>query len=99
MPLKHIYSKEDSKVVEIEFRRGAFLSLQSHDLFEETDVIAYLMTFDPRPFDGKGVLVFFELGISISGFHDAEPTQEGISVFRKGTWDEFRETLTPFSVE
>jgi hypothetical protein len=90
------YSKLDGKVVEVAFLPGTTLLFQGHSLFEEKDLVDFLMKHDMHPVEFLGFLVFFELGIATGGFHDQDDSQKAITVFRKGRWDEFRNKATPF---
>ena len=85
------YSLLDNKVCEISFLPSSKLLFKGKLLFEEMDLIDWLMTFDPKPYEFVGFLIFFELGITVTGFHESDESQKAITIFRKGRWDEIRE--------
>jgi hypothetical protein len=92
------YSTDDGKVVEIACVRGARLAYEDHDdLFERPHLIEFLMRFDPTPQEAMGFLVFLNLGITVTGFHDEDESQKAIVAFRRGRMDEFRSMFHPYS--
>ena len=88
------YSKIDGKVEEIAFLPAAKLIYQGHDLFRDEGVIDFLSQYD-IPYEIVGFVVFLELGITVTGFHDNDESQKAIVVCRKGRFDAFRDELTP----
>jgi hypothetical protein len=86
------YSNRDSRVVEITFRPNARLLYKGVDLFQKEAVISFLSQYD-RPFEIVGFVVFLDLGILMTGFHDNDESQKAITVFRKGRMDQFRGQL------
>jgi hypothetical protein len=93
-PLTIRYSTQDLKVVEIAFLPQGRLFYQGVGLFQKADVITFLSQYD-RPFEIVGFVVFLELGITLTGFHDNDESQKAITVFREGRWDDCRGQLTP----
>jgi hypothetical protein len=75
---------------------GSYVTLLNHDLFAEPNLIAFLTRLDPNPFLFVGFVVFLELGIRLSGFHDGDESQKAIGVVRGGYWDEFVSEFVPF---
>ena len=58
---------------------GANAIVDPNELFE-TDA--------GKPVETFGFLVYQHIGINTAGYHDNEPSQEAINVFRKGYWDD-----------
>jgi hypothetical protein len=93
-PLMIRYSSQSSQVVEIAFLPSATLLYKGVDLFTKADVIRFLAQYD-RPLEIVGFVVFMNLGITMTGFHDNDASQKAIVAFSKGRMDEFRNDLTP----
>lgn len=90
------YCKNGTGLEEVVFAPGAQISFRGQRLFECEDAIAFLRTFDPTPYLWVGFVIFAELGIRLSGFHDKDESQLAIGVVRRGYWDEYREDFVPY---
>ena len=90
------YSVADSGVVEVAFVPGEVLFFEERNLLEHPDPVAVLSRSDPTPFEFLGFLVFFGLGVTVTGFHDDDPAQRAVTVFRRGRWDDYRPQMTPY---
>lgn len=57
-------------------------------IFEERplDVLRELSVNDPHPMEYMGFIFFFKLGLSLTGFHDADTAQRAASVFPRDRW-------------
>ncbi len=95
-PLSIRYSMDDGKVVELAFDPKVKVLFHGENLFEHPALIQFLLQFDSKPFEWVGFLIFLELGITVAGFHDGDESQKGITVFRKGRWDDFRNEFIVF---
>ncbi len=78
------YSIPDWTVVELSFLPEEHLFFNNKNLFQEKDLITFLLKFDSNPIDYLGFLTFFDLGITVTGYHDDED-QKAITVFKKGS--------------
>ncbi|PHS00954.1 MAG: hypothetical protein COA78_23225 [Blastopirellula sp.] len=96
-PMNVRYSQDDGKVVEIGFDPTAGLLFHGSNLCNESSLVEFLLQFDPQPFEWVGFLIFLELGITATGFHDEDESQKAITVFRKGRWDEFRDEFNAYT--
>lgn len=81
------YSKEGALAVEIAFLPSTTLLFADVDLFRCDDPIRILMQHDPAPYESFGFLVFLELGMTITGYHDRDDAQRAITMFQRGRWD------------
>ena len=61
-----------------------------------TQVIEHLATFDESPLEYLGFVVFLELGLALTGFHDQDESQKAVSLFEKGAWDRKRDRMKEF---
>lgn len=88
-------------VEEINFSNyyGDDLLFQGINLFKDNDldVIARMKAMSKQKiFEFYGFIIFFDLGIALSGFHDSDEDQKSVSIFQNGAWDEFRDEMTVY---
>ena len=91
------YALDDGALFEAVFRPGSDLRFQGVNLFETAEPISYLRRFDPAPVECFVSILFLNLGIGLSGFHDQDESRKAISVVRRGYWNEYAEYFVPFS--
>jgi len=84
------YDSGDNKVCEMAFLPGVPLYFNGRSLFLETDPIGVLKTFDRTPLLIVGFVVFFKLGLTLTGFHDDDNAEQAITAFRLGRWDDLK---------
>ena len=89
------YSNED-KVVEMTFWPPGTLLLDSRNLLQGSDQVKRLSVHDKHPLEHVGFVVFYELGLAMTGFHDGDKGQEAITIFSKGKWDDSKENMRPY---
>jgi hypothetical protein len=89
------YAQSDNGLNEVGFAPETHLFFRGQNLFSSSDAIAYLRQFDPVPWLWVGFVVFLELGIQLSGFHDNDESQLEIAVMRRGYWDQYRDNFMP----
>ncbi|MGI0120190.1 hypothetical protein [Zooshikella sp. RANM57] len=90
------YDSETNGVVEISFGPESGLMLDGVYLYSSSDLTKYLLSKDPHPVECFGFLLYLNLGIAATGFHDGDEDQKAISVFQKGRWDSMKDNFTPF---
>lgn len=91
-----VYSLDDDKLIEIGFGPNIKnLVFNNIRMFCENPeiVIKNLMTFDDKPFEHVGFIVFFELGITLAGIFDRDDSDKAITVFNKGRWDFMKQKM------
>jgi hypothetical protein len=74
------------------------LLFEGQDLFRAPDTVGFLSQFD-SPMTAVGMIMFLELGVRLSGFHDSNEADKAIEVVRRGHWDEFKSRLVPYKME
>jgi hypothetical protein len=84
------YSIADGKVVEVSFLPGVDLVFEGRNMFKEPDLVGYLRQFDQEVYEYMGFLIFLDLGITVTGFHDNDDAQKAIVAFRKGRMANYR---------
>ncbi len=90
------YSKTATSVVEVSLLPAMQLLLDSRDLFRERDPIQTILQYDPNPFEWVGFIIFLEIGLAITGYHDDDASQRAITAFCKGRWDPYRDQFSEF---
>jgi hypothetical protein len=53
-----------------------------------------LLKLDPDPLERVGFLVFTRIGITTTGYHDGDDSQRAITVYPRGTYDDFLKKAT-----
>jgi hypothetical protein len=56
-------------------------------LMPELDALRLLIDRDSNPYESVGFVIFPNLGISMTGFHDNDPDEKAVSVSEKGRLD------------
>jgi hypothetical protein len=98
-PVSIRYTLDDIKVNEVSLGTDSRLWFHEQNLMEVPDLVGFLMLHDSEPFEDLGFLLFFELGLAITGFHDGDDDDRAITAFRRGAWDEFKAEAQPFSLQ
>jgi hypothetical protein len=82
---------EQDAVVEMGFGPGdCALQFCGQELWtpgSQPDPLPLLLRHDPEPLELHGFLVFRELGMTVTGYHDDDPGQRAITCFIRGRWD------------
>ena len=68
------------------------------DRNEHPDPNPIFLKLDPEPLETLGFLVFLKIGVTTTGYHDDDPSQQAISVFPKGKWDNLLTDAKPADV-
>ena len=84
------FSKMDDALVEIAFLKTAKVMLNGIDVFGDPGSFARIAELDDEVFEFYGFLVFFGLGITLTGFHDKDEAQKALTMFHRGRWDQFK---------
>ncbi|MEO8362647.1 MAG: hypothetical protein ABI672_21660 [Vicinamibacteria bacterium] len=90
------YDGKERTVVEVGLVPPARVFLEETELFSAQDPMRLLMVNDPAPMEYLGFIVFFHLGVTLSGFHDRDPSQEALTAFAPGRWDHLRSAMRPY---
>ena len=92
------YDSETNGVVEISFGSDGGLMLDNQDLYGSSNLTKYLLSKDPSPVECFGFLLFLDIGLAATGFHDDDEDQRAISIFRKGRWDSMKDNFASISL-
>ena len=57
-----------------------------HDLHDDPN--PKLLKLDPSPIEYVGFLIFLELGVTTTGYHDGDDSQRALTAFRRGDYDD-----------
>ena len=59
-------------------------------------VLRTLMVSDSQPLTYLGFVVFLNLGVALTGFHDGDESQKAATLFPEGAWDKRVPKMQPF---
>jgi hypothetical protein len=80
-------SPKDGTVVEIGLVPEIEVVLDGVNIFSSSDSFEKLVKKDGDPYEHLGFMIFLNLGITMTGFHDNDESQKAVTVFAKGRWD------------
>ncbi len=89
----------DSHVAEISATRNAEVTYNGRKLFVDPTLWRELIMQEPSPREYAGTIVLPSLQLSLSGFHDHDPSQLSATVFAKGHWDALLPKSKPFHLQ
>ena len=89
------YAQADDGLADITLTPPASALYEGRDLLALENPISFLRAFDSTPLKAVGITVFFQLGISLTGFDLPADPQKGVGLFAKGSWDSLRHRLRP----
>ena len=81
------FDARDDLLCEIGFSRQCVVNLDGIDVFSDHDAFEKILLKDSNVFEFYGFLVFFGLGITLTGFHDRSESDKAMTVFQRGRWD------------
>ena len=90
-------SVKDQTVVEVGLIPKAAVRLGDVDIFGSPTAFEDLIKTDGNPMESPGgFIVLLNLGITMTGFHDSDPSQKAVTAFVKGHWDDLRSELKAY---
>lgn len=96
--LRVAFGVHDEGVVEFGLTPACSAVIDGVSLFDADDPIAVLIHLDRDPQLLFGFLVFQAIGITLTGFHDADVSQRAVCLFARGRFDRFSADMTPYVV-
>lgn len=81
------FGATDNLLCEVGFSPKCSVILSDIDIFNDPETLQKILLKDSLVFEFYGFLVFFNLGITLTGFHDGNESQKAISAFARGHWD------------
>jgi hypothetical protein len=94
------YSSDD-KLVEIGLPRSCVnATINGISIFTppKKDRIAELLALDSDAYEDVGIILFKNLGITVTGFGHSDDADVAMSVFSRGHWDEDLESMKEYKV-
>jgi hypothetical protein len=91
--VKVSYSSE-GRVNNIDIIPPARALYKGIDLLAVEDPVSQLVPDDPEPLAELGIVLFLGLGLALNA-PGSDPSEKGISVFQKGSWDAQKMRLRP----
>jgi hypothetical protein len=83
-------------LVEVGLLPEASVSIMGVNVFGDPKSFINICDLDTEPKEILGFIVFLNLGITMTGFHDRDESQKAVTAFARGRWDASRAQMTPF---
>ena len=90
------YGTDSGEVVEIAIPTEQSISIGGAPLLPSVDPVSTLLELDRDPVLCLGFLLFLKLGVAITGLHDDDREQSGLTVFPEGRWDDLAAHFEPY---
>ena len=90
---------EADKLVEVGFGPAAPVSIHGIHPFTDQGAFDSLCRLDGNPCKVLGFIVFRNLGITLTGFHDKDESQKALTAFARGRWDVLEPQMKPYSLQ
>jgi hypothetical protein len=85
-------------VVEVYFLPDTDVLLAGIDVFGDAAAFRSLCALDGEPKEFMGFIILLKLGVTLTGFHDGDASQQAITVFGKGRWDQLLGEMQEYRV-
>lgn len=89
---------EGGALTEASFSPAVPVEVRGVDVFADNMAFKKLVLMDGCPREFHGFIVFYNLGIALSGFHDGDEANKAIVAFGRGVWDAFRSESSQFKL-
>ena len=90
------FSKDEKKFVEVGFFPSADIIIDGKNLFKFPEYHRILIEKDGDALEYVGVLFLPKFGITLTGFHDSNPSEQSITAFKQGRLDHIIHNFRPF---
>lgn len=90
------YSKQNKALVEIGFSKTARVTILGINPFTQKNGFRDLLRQDSCPYEYVGFIILLDLGITLTGFHDKDPSQLAITAFVRGRLDHLKSKFQRF---
>jgi len=90
------FSVTSNDLVEVIFYPSADLSIEGVNLFSQVDSYKELLAKDGGTLEFVGVLLLPKYGITLTGFHDSNPSELSITVFTENRMDHLLNKFKPY---
>lgn len=90
------FSSDGHDLVEVGFLASSNLIFNNIDIFNEDNSLESLIALDGDVREYLGFIVFFNLGLTLTGFHDEDYFQRAATCFSYGRWDQLKSAMLPF---
>jgi hypothetical protein len=84
------FGAKDGLLCDVGFSKQCRVLLRGIDVFADSDALGKILSQAPNVFEFYGFLVFPDLGITLTGFHDGNESDKALTAFVRGHWDEFQ---------
>jgi hypothetical protein len=91
------YDPDSEMVVEVAFGPGTLVTIDTIPIMQSDDPVGVLLARSENVVECLGFLVFLDLGVTLTGYHDDDPAQRALTVFGAGRWEPLSEHFTEFA--
>lgn len=88
----------EGRVVEIALTPPANVLFEGRSLFQDPSVWREIIAVDGQPYECLGFIVLKEAGLTLTGFHDDNPSQLAVTAFERGRWDAMHGNMMPLTL-
>jgi hypothetical protein len=88
---------DNDQVIEITLLPFTAASISEIELTWDMKFLETACQLDGQPLDVFGFIVLPNLGIAVTGIHDADDSQLAVTVFKEGAFDELIKAAAPYS--
>ena len=86
----------DAGVVEAYFLPDTEVTISHIEIYKDPHAFQRLCALDGAPKKILGFIVLMKLGLTLTGFHDGDQSQQAITAFAKGRWDQESENFESY---
>jgi hypothetical protein len=90
------YGAESGKVAEVAFGPEVVVTIDGLSILEADDPVRELAARSRDVVECLGFIVFLDLGLTLTGYHDDAPEQRALTAFAPGHWDSMRSHFVRF---
>lgn len=88
----------EGRVVEIALTPPANVLFEGRPLFQDPAVWREIIAVEGQPYECLGFIVLKESGLTLTGFHDDNPSQLAVTAFERGRWDTMHGNMLPLTL-
>jgi hypothetical protein len=92
------FDKDSKLATHFGLGRPSIVHFRGLDVFGDTTAWQSIVRMSSDCHEYVGFIICCDLGLQLSGFHDGDDSQLGISMFLQGRYDHHRPRFNPFSL-
>ena len=84
------FGRDNDQLCEVGLSSSCRALINGVDVFSDSGALLKIFTYDSDVYEFYGFLVFFGLGITLTGFHEDIESSKTLTAFARGYWDQSR---------